>query len=175
MYSFGGDSSASVYLDARVDFVTPGTMIFEKPLRIDVPLLTLQYPLDILDALSAIFGAMQTNEESPEVYIWDEHLQEPEVAVFFRTKKAGKKVLDDIAGKTREVIHEAVTQAASAQAFSVAEVNLRQHDIRTFIREYEACNAIVIDVRETGQPVDDEPVSRFLVQDLIRRKPRFDI
>ena len=172
MYSFEGAGTYCVYLEARVNYVIPGSMILEKP-PITVPLLTLEYDLESLRAVSAILGAMHLKEEEPEVYIWDEHSPEPEVAIFFRTKKPGKTVLNDITGKTAEILDETVAKLGCAQIYTIAEVNLAHDDIDTFIREYEACRAVVVDVREVGQPIDDEPLNRFVTRDLFRRKPYF--
>lgn len=174
MYSMGGEA-CRVYLDARVQYVIPGTLIAEKRPEIKVPILTLQYDLSSLEAVSAILGAMRAKEEEPEIYIWDEHTLEPEVAVFFRTKKPGKAVLDNVAGKVGTMLNENIATWGCEQAFTVAEVNLEQADVRTLIREYEAYQIIVVDIREFGQLLEDPPLARFVTRNLTRRKPRFEL
>jgi hypothetical protein len=110
MYSLGGGKKPRVHLDARVTYVTPGTLILPDYPGVQAPILTLQYDLRSLGPVSAILGAMGVRNEEPEVYVWDEQSREPEVAVFFTTKNPDKSVLDDIAGKIGEKLNETVVQ-----------------------------------------------------------------
>ncbi len=172
IYSFGGPGETWIHLDARVNYVTPGAMeIPGQPKQ--YPVLVLEYDLKKLGPLSLIFGQMEKRSEVPEVHIWDMHKAEPEVAVFFRTRNPEKALLDQIAGKTGEVLNAFFESRRCEQLFAVAEVNLGQDQASRVISLFEACgHFLTIEVREVGNE-DESHITRFVVQDLNRSAPRF--
>jgi hypothetical protein len=177
MYSIGGAGKSRLYLDARVHYVTPGTMIIEgrrPPLRI--PALTLQYDLETLIPISAIVSQMARRKREPEVYIWDEGASEPEVAVFLRAVDPEKDLLDKVSGSVGESLNEALIEHGCEQVFTVAEVNLVRDDVARLIRDYGSCGSCIVDVREVGSDIrDDQPLRRFLTKRLYRKRPEFTI
>lgn len=175
MYSLGGGEKPRVHLDARVNYVTPGTMIDADRPWLRVPILTLQYDLPTLGPVSAVLGAMHIRKEEPDVYVWQEANPEPEVAVVFRSKNPDKAVLDDVAGKIGATLNEAVVQLGCEQVFTLAEVNLNKATVETLIREFDVYRILVVDIREVGLPFTEAPVRRFVTRNLHRREYKLEI
>lgn len=114
---------------------------------------------------------MSKRGEIPEIYIWDEDKEEPEVAISFGTMRPGKSVLDAVAGKAGEVVNKAAVRFGCERVFTVAEVNLMRDDIAKLLRELDESHAyVIVDVHETGANIiSDEPMYRF-TKSILRRE-----
>ena len=179
VYSFGG-GEARCYLEARVTSVTPSRMIVPtsgaSPLV--VPCLHLEYDLRSLLPISALLAAMVQQKKEPEVYVWDEHLAEPEVAILFRLSQPNKNVLDRISGAVGEPMNETLMQDGRGHVSTMAEVNLTQGDVKQFISDFDSVGQLcVVDVREVGvsRRFEEPPLQRFVTKLLNRGLPDFTL
>lgn len=175
MYSFGG-GTCRVFVEATVHFVTPGTIMLPDHPHIRAPLLSLQYDLEVLGPVSAILGSMHKREEEPDVYVWDEHLPEPEVAIVFRTENPDRAVLDDVAGKLGHVLNDTAVEMGCQTLWTMAEVNLSKSGVDTMTRLFEETKFICVEVCETGLPMrDEQSLRKFVTPNLYRRNPHREL
>ncbi len=163
MYTFGGGVAPRCHVDIRVTYVTPATMPTPKG---TVPILILEYGIGELGAVAVIAREMTRKREVPEIYIWNTHLPEPEVAVRFATGVPTAAVLTEITGKVGEVPNAMVAELGCSSVFTLAEVNLDQQQVTSLLlHNFRTTKVAGVFICETGQP-KTQPLFAFTTSQL---------
>ncbi|MDO8624194.1 MAG: hypothetical protein Q7R54_02450 [bacterium] len=142
-----------------------------------VPTIQIEYALPDFLPVSVILKTMRDKKILPEVYIWDEHLSEPEVAVLFRIKNPELSVLKSLAAKSASLMAEMVYENGCSEIITTGEANVWRTDgVEDFLREFERVPIAAVIVRESADTseYDELGTFQFVVASIGRYHPKLD-